>query len=179
MFGLFTKKPSHEIQNSLGKQAANITQSFSYVFQHKMIPPNDGNIDNSIRLDSDEDSSLLRDRFIELINNNFLARMAFEEKTQVLNHLAKDIFLSEEPPERYLDGAVFLLTTLNSADTITRVYYRDYPEYRPLLEMVNQLAKVVVPTLEVIFHNDIPNELRQVFPHVSSLIEQYRANSNF
>jgi hypothetical protein len=65
---------------------------------------------------------------------------------------------------------------LGIVDMIARHYYDLYPQYKPLFEMVNQLAKICPTGVQVIFGDDLPVEVRRAFPHFSSLFEQNRAN---
>jgi len=176
MFGFFGKKPPADLENALGQQGYKVAQNFFYVVQKGQIPPHQAHERNPITLSSDVDRSALVEKFIEVLNHNKLHHLDTDEKLEAINAIALDTLGGGKIPERIMDGALFLTTTLSFVDMIARVYYRDYPEHKPLFEMVNQLAKVIPPALDRIFDNDIPKELRETFPHVSSLIEQNRAN---
>lgn len=176
MFGLFTKKPPADLQNALGLQGHSVSESLSYVIQWGQLPPHQAYESNPICVDDKADQNSLTELFIEVVTKNGLAHVDTDERLEAINNLAREILAPGQVPERIMDGVLFLLTSLNSVDTIARIYYRDFPEYRPLFDMVNQLAKIVPPALDRIFKDDVPTELREAFPQVSGLIEQYRSN---
>jgi len=173
MFGLFAKKPSKDLQNKLGKQGYMVSQVMFHITQKNEFPPPQLHQNNPVRLSNKEELNSVLEGLKTIITEYGLIDIPSQDKNLKINQLAQE---NSNTPDRITDSVMLLLTSLNSADTIARVYYRDFPEHKPLLEMVNQLAKILTPAIDIMFGNDVPTEVRQAFPHVSSLIEYYRAN---
>jgi hypothetical protein len=179
MFGMFSKnKPPLSLQNQLGRQANQSAQLFYYIVEKGQVPPPDADPGSPVRGSNPEDRKQLISRISEIIENENLLLLDTESKSSALNGLTTSMY-SSIPLDRITDAAILMLATLSSVDTVARIYYRDYPDYAPLFGLVNQLAKTMGPAVRVIFGDDYPNDMRKLFPHVSSLLESYKANSNF
>ena len=179
MFGLFSKKnPPASLQAELVRQADQNAQAFFYISSKGHIPPSPDFQHDPVKCDSQLD----REKLIASINetievHNLLAKDSASQ-IEAINSMARSI-ATNGAKNKYQDASSFLLAMLSSIDKISKTYYKDFPESKDLFEMVNQLAKIVSPGLESIFGNEYPSTLRQLYTHVSSLLESWKANRNF
>jgi len=179
MFGLFSKNPPAALQNELGRQASQASQAFFYISTKQHVVPSPSFKDDPVDCSSEQD----RQKLIETINriieaNGLLLNNEIAAQSEVINSLVRTN-AAMGALDKFDDAAVFLLALLQCVNTVGRTYYKEFPESKALFKLVNQLAKVASPALVDVFGDDYPNNLRKLFPHVSSLLESYRANSNF
>ena len=174
MFGLFSKKPDARTQQQYGRYGMQASQVCMYLFEHHACPPRDGH--EEIDLTIDENRISLVKEIVENIVKLDLASAGDEEKSQLLKDMAQSALTSPSNVTQTQEEAGMILAMLNVVDMLGRHYYDLYPEYKPLFEMVNQLAKICPTGMQVIFGDDLPVEVRRAFPHFSSLFEQNRAN---
>ena len=65
---------------------------------------------------------------------------------------------------------------IHAIDCIAKVYYEDFPKYRPLLEMVNNLAKSCCPGVAQTIGPNLPPEVTDTWPHFSRIFEDARGS---
>ncbi len=171
---LFSHKPSREMQKSLGRQAELAARAFMYLYTHRACAPPDGK--EKIDLSIDETRQSLVNSIIARIQSAGLEDANREERSKIINTMAKEDAANQDKISRELLDAGMLITIMNSVNEITHQYYEVYPDFQPLFELVNNLAKLVPPGLAVIFGDDLPIEIRRSFPRLSVLFEQNRAH---
>ena len=71
------------------------------------------------------------------------------------------------------------IVIINNIDMLARHYYELYPKCKPMFEMINGLVKICPTGFKVVFGDDLPVDIRRVFPHFSIIFEQHRGNSKF
>jgi hypothetical protein len=174
MFGLFTKKPDARTQQMYGRQAAQASKVCMYLYQHQACPPPDGG--ENIDLGNNKNRLLLSNHIVTRIEQLDLASLDGAGKSQaIMDMVQSDINKSSSASPSEGDAGL-IISILNVIDGLARHYYELYPEYKPMFEMINQLAKICPVGMKVIFGDDLPVEVRRSFPHFSSLFEQNRAN---
>ena len=174
MFGLFSKKPDARTQEMYGRYGMQASQVCMYLFQHNACPPQDGA--EKINLTNEKSRAELVAEIVGRIDQLGLFDADGEHKSQILIDMVQaDVSNADNISTAQADAGM-VLTTLNIIDMLGRHYYELYPEYKPMFEMINQLAKICPKGMQVIFGDDLPVEVRRAFPHFSSLFEQNRAN---
>ncbi len=174
MFGLFAKKPDAQMQQMYGRYAVQASQVCMYLFQHNACPPKDG--EEKIDLLDESNRKALVDEIVKRIERLDLSSVDYESRSKNINDMARsDVEKSSEISQTQADAGM-LITTLNIIDMLGRHYYQLYPNYKPMFEMINQLAKICPTGMSVVFGDDLPVEVRRAFPNFSSLVEHNRAN---
>ncbi len=170
-------KPNQNIEKSYVRYASQITNVSMYLFSHKCCPPKDDHA--KIDLENEHNRTGLVSAIVSRINALGLVDCSHEDQASILRDMAKDDVENVATTSDTESDAGMILTILNLVDMLVRHQHDLYPEYKPMLEMVNQLAKICPSGMQVIFGDDLPIEVRRTFTHFSSLFEQNRANSNF
>jgi len=171
---LLTKKPDARTQQMYGQYAIQASQVCMYLFEHHACPPKDGA--EQIDLDDERNRSSLVGHIIAKIEELDLASLAGAGKSRALRDLAQSEIANSSSVTAVEGDAGMILSLLNIIDMLARHYYELYPGCKPMLELVNDLAKVCPTGMQVVFGDDLPVEVRRAFPHYSSLFEQNRAN---
>ena len=174
MFGLFSKKPDASTQELYGRYGTQASQVCMYLFQHNACPPQDGA--EKVDLTNEKNRAELVAEILAKIDQLGLSDAGGEDKAQIIMDMVQADLSNPGSISTAKSDAGMILTTLNMIDMLGRHYYELFPEYKPMLEMINQLAKICPTGMQVIFGDDLPVEVRRTFPHFSSLFEQNRAN---
>jgi hypothetical protein len=172
--GSLAKKPSAQEQHEYGRRAMQASQVCMYLFQHHACPPPDGM--EKVDLNLEENRQSLAGAVVTLVHSLRLESLSSEQKAQAIVTMAQNLSLRADRLSRSENDAIMLVTVINVIDMTARHYYELYPNYQPLHELVNQMAKVCPSGLAVVFGDDLPIEVRRAFPHFSSLVEHNRAN---
>lgn len=174
MFGLFSKKPDASTQEMYGRYGAQASQVCMYLFQHNACPPQDGA--EKVDLTNEKNRAELVAEIVIRIDQLGLSDAGGEDKAQIMMNMAQaDLSNADNIYTAHADAGM-VLSVLNMIDMLGRHYYELFPDYKPMLEMINQLAKICPTGMQVIFGDDLPVEVRRAFPHFSSLFEHNRAN---
>lgn len=72
------------------------------------------------------------------------------------------------------DAAVVCAASINSINGITRVYYQDYPKYKPLYDMVDSLAKTCCSGAAQTIGPNLPVEVVKTWPYFSRIFEDVK-----
>lgn len=174
MFGLFSPKPDARMQQVYVQRATQVTQVCMYLFENRACPPKDG--EEEIDLNDEHNRNRLVIEIVGIIENLNLSDADGESISEILIEMARKEINDPDTVSLTQSNAGMLLTVLNMIDMLARHYYQIYPKYKPMLEMINQLAKICPTGMQIVFGDDLPVEVRRVFPHFSSLFEQNRAN---
>jgi hypothetical protein len=174
LFGLFAKKPDARTQEMYGRYAHQASQVCMYLFQYSACPPQDGQ--EKVDLTIEDNRTTLVEEIVSRIDLLGIAFVDGEERAEIFRDMAQSDVSNASSISVAKSDAGMILTILNIIDMLGRHYYELYPEYKPMLEMINELAKICPTGMQVIFGDDLPVEVRRSFPHFSSLFEQNRAN---
>lgn len=165
------------MQNWYGQHAAEAAQFFSYMFSEREIMHHK-DVSAVMLNDSNERESVIN-RINELLEEQQIAEVIDEEKSKIITTAVKEYYLSGGVIDKYTDAAWGIIVNTNMVDLIARHYYQKYTEYRPMRELLNQLAKVTPLGISTLFGDDLPVKMRRCWPQFSSLFESNRANSGF
>ena len=168
------KKPDACTQELYGRYATQASQICMYLFQHNACPPQDGA--EKVDLTNEKNRAELVAEIVGRVDQLSLFDADGEHKSQILKDMVQADLSDSDSISTAQSDAGMILTTLNVIDMLGRHYYELFPEYKPMFEMINQLAKICPTGMQVIFGDDLPVEVRRAFPHFSSLFEQNRAN---
>lgn len=173
MFGrLFGNRPPRDLEREMVQQANGIAQVFTYIERRGAIPARDGCED--LPLDDEDNRVAIVDAVNRIVSENNLTDLDGRSKTAFF--AGKVFEFRRNPPSGVDDAAWCIASFMNNTDMISRTYYHEFPNHKPLFEMVNTLAKIVCPGLEQVFGDDLPLEVRRAWPHLSQMFEGYRAN---
>ena len=173
MFGLSRKAPSADAQREYVRQATFVVQTCLYLFQHHACPPVDGNA--KYDLDDEENRKALGKAIGKRLKSLMPAIADPSSKMQaVIDMVASDSRLRHQLHQSEQDAGLVVMV-IAGMDMIARHYYELYPKYQPMLEMVNNLAKIGPNGLRIVFGDDLPTEVREQFNYAARLWDDNRA----
>lgn len=167
--GLFSRGPDRATQAELLKQARNSTNWFGFALMHKRTNAPD---ESSIDLTVEENRIAIRREVVRLIQEYQL--MGCTEAEIGGDRLVP---LSKDAQANLVGSALVTVLAINSISLISRYYYEKFPRYRPLLEMVNNLAKVCCPGAAQMIGEDLPEEVSQTWPYFARMFSEAKAAS--
>lgn len=160
--GLFTRKPSRALQAEFVKRATQACQWFGYVLQFKKIAPRDGMEHEAIDLNIEENRCRVRAKVVDLIGEY---QLSTEGDGQRLIEMVK----ANEYAPPIEDAAVATATCISMVNFIAKAYYEDYPKYKPLYEMVDNLAKICCSGAAQILGPELPAEISKAWPYFARI----------
>ncbi len=172
--GLFTRKPSRSLQAGLVKNAKFIALFSGFALQHQKTNPHKAYADQAIDLTQAENRNAIREELSRIIVHEGWSDMTSAQILSRQNTLA-----SQVPSSTTEDAALITARLICSIDSITRIYYTDFPKYKPLQEMVNTLATTCCPGVAQTIGPDLPEEVLQVWPHFSQIFEDAKQSNLF
>jgi hypothetical protein len=172
--GLFRRKPNRAFEAELIKHATHAMNWFGHALQLQETNPQVGTEGQGVDLTVKENRGAIRDDLVRIICAYELSGCSESEiDGSRLMPLAKKQLRS--PIE---DAALCSALTINSINWITRVYYEEYPTYRPMFEMVDNLAKMCCTGAAQTIGPDLPSEVVETWPYFSRIFEDAkRANT--
>lgn len=144
-----------------------------YLFKYHACPPVDGN--SRFDLDNPQNLRLVLDEISRRIEKMKLNYAHDSAKLDVLLDMNTRDRSSGASLSQFEQDAGLVLNVLAGTDMITRHYYEVYPKYRPMLDMVNNLAKIVPASLRIVFGEELPSDVKTAFPYASVLFADYAA----
>jgi hypothetical protein len=166
--GLFSRKPDRGLQAELAKQANGARNLLGYALIHKETNPPAGVEGAALDLTIKENRDAVRDELVRLIREHQLSGCTEAEIGGV--RLVPLAMMQPKAPVE--DAAVCSAIAINSVNMITRVYYEQYPKYRPLYEMVDSLAKICCTGAAQTVGPDLPPEVVRTWPYFSQIFEE-------
>jgi hypothetical protein len=130
----------------------------------KTNPPAEG---ASLDLTIKENRDAVREELVRLIREYQLSGCTEAEIGSV--RLVPIAMVQPKPAVE--DAAVCSAIAINSANMITRIYYEQYPKYRPLYEMVDSLAKTCCTGAAQTIGPDLPPDVVRTWPYFSRIFQ--------
>jgi|TARA_B110000211_G_C13865200_1_gene458345 hypothetical protein len=171
MFG-FGNNPPNDIYEELARTAHNMAQLMSYIQVKKTLVPRTRQ-ETPIDLTDRASREQIIECFETLVSEHALLDLRAIERRDILNDLALKMSQDKDTPQIYENTAT-VLVAMNWIDFCFRTYYEDYPKSKKLLELTNQLTKLAIPAIELVFCDGYPENYRRMWPYLSSVMEQYR-----
>lgn len=166
--GLFTRKPSRGHQAELVKQANSALQIFGHALQFKETIPAAGAEDDALDLTTKENRDAIRDELVRIIQEYGLEGC---KEAEIGGARLVPLALDQGKPA-LTDAAVASAVAINSMNLIARTYYEEYPEYQPLHEMVDNLAKLGCTGAAQTIGPDLPPEVVRTWPYFSRIFAE-------
>jgi hypothetical protein len=135
--GLFSRKPDRGLEAELAKQASGARNLLGYALTHKKTNPPAGMEGAALDFTIKENRDAIRDELVRLIREHQLSGCTESE----IGGVCLVPLAMTQPKAPVEDAALCSAIVINSVNMITSVYYEQYPNYRPLYEMVDSLAK--------------------------------------
>ena len=146
---------------------------FGIALRFKKTNPRSGMEDTALDLTIRENREAISKELVRLIREHNLAGCTEGEiACHRLEPLQRQEALS--PIE---DAALCSVVAINSINLITRLYYDVYPNYRPLLEMVDNLAKICCTGAAQTIGADLPPEVVETWPYFSRIFKEAKASN--
>jgi hypothetical protein len=177
MFSFFGKKPNRATQRQYIEQADRLVESFMYIETYGGIIPKEGK--EPLLLSVEKNRKDITFRLCELIQAHKLNQLNYKYNPIGFNQAVREIIINNansDDGDDALDAAVGILVLFPIIEHISHQYYECYPSYKHLFEMVNNIAKITMPTVFNLFDGNMPPEVRDSFPYVSQMFESYRAS---
>ena len=172
MFG-FGNNPPTDIYEELARTAHSMAQLMFYIQIKKTLVPRTRQ-ETPIDLTDHASREQVTRYFEMLVSDHGLLDLSAFERRDILNDLAVTAAEDKDTPQIY-ENTLTVLVAMNWMDFCFRTYYEDYPKSKKLLELTNQLTKQAIPAIELIFCDGYSENYRRMWPHLSSVMEQYRA----
>ena len=139
--GFFTKRPSREMQATYIKGADLAMNVFGYALQKKTPnPPKNQFEDHAIDLTVGDNRTAIRGEICRLVRDcHFTSATDGESMVRALKERISNAETSLE------DAAAVSVAAIGAMDVVAASYYQIYPKYRPLYEMLDNLAKLCCP----------------------------------
>lgn len=169
MFGLGNNPPS-EVFDELGRQAYSISQWMAYIQINNTLVPR-AEEESSLSLNNISDRYDIQKCFDEIVTDNNLLEVEELFRRDLINEIALSV--NQDTPQLY-ENTLRVLVALNWINYCFKCYYQDYPKSKKLLTLTNELAKVCVPAINLIFQEGLPESYRKIWPYLSSIMEQHR-----
>jgi|GEM_PF-2332657 len=171
MFG-FRDNPDSATSNELGRQAYQASQFMTYIVLKKSLPPNKG--EEALSLEDPSIKEGIIKCFDQIIADNRLDEVLQPEATDIINRIS--IEASGGGKSQLYENTLALIAVMNSINCVAKIFYVDFPKSKKLFTLVNDMTKACMPALEVVFLGDLKTSYRNIWPHLSSIFEAYRAN---
>ena len=169
--GLFTRKPSRDLAAELTRQAASATAIFAYALKHKKSMPRDRWPDEGLDLTVRENRNAIRDELIRIILDYGLEGCPDKE----IGGARLVPLASDQSSPTIIDVAVSCALAINTFNYITRLYYEEFPKFRPLYEMVDNFAKIGCSGGAQAIGTDLPPEVVRTWPYYARIFEQAKS----
>ena len=141
---------------------------FGCAVEHRRTNPAKGNEDAVIDLTLKENRDAIRQKLVHIIHQYGLEGCNETEIGAVrLIPLVKD--KSKSP---ITDAALRGALAINSINFIARTYYEDFPHYRPLYEMMDNLAKTCCAGAAQTIGADLPPDIIRTWPYFSKIFAE-------
>lgn len=171
--GFFTKKPDGELQAEFVKQATGALTWFGHALQFKKTNPRKGLEDESIDLLQRENRDAIRSGLIRLIAENNLGSRDSKHSKHTTDVLVSLVTKQNRPAME--DAVLVTMFAIHSMNMITRFYYEEFPEFKPLYEMVNNLAKIGCSGAAQTIGADLPDEIATRWPYFARIFQDAKA----
>lgn len=171
--GFFSKKPNRALQAEFIKQANQALGLFGRALETKETAPQDGMEDSAFDLTVKKNRDAIREELVRLIREQGLTGCTEGEIGG--RRLVSLAMQQTRPPLE--DAALCTAIGINSINLITRLYYEDYPDYQPLFEMVNNLAKIGCTGAAQTIGADLPREVVETWPYFSRIFEEAKQSA--
>lgn len=163
------------MQQSYIEQANKCVKTFMYAHRFGGFPPLDGH--EVLPLSIKENRDQIVQEIRGLIEKYDLIGTKKQDEEFDLNQAVQRLALdSLNHSSDARDSAVIILVTAPIIEMLSKHYYRFFPSYRPMFEMLDNIAKISMPILYTLFDEDMPVEFRQAFPYCSQMFESYRSS---
>ena len=161
--GLFTRKPSRGIEDEMVNLANGALSVFGYALQHKTTNPGlDG---EELDLTVKENRNAIRHELVRIINECGLKGCS---EIEIGGERLVPIVMNQCKPH-ITKAAVLSAISINIISMITKAYYEDYPRYKPLHDMVNNLAKTCCTGAAQTIGADLPPEVVKTWPYFARI----------
>lgn len=164
--GWFTPKPGRTLQAELLKQATGAQNIFGIALHRKTTNPAKGQ--DPLDLTIKENRDAIRDELVRVIREYGLEGC---REAEIGGARLIPITMDKSKPP-ITDAAVCGALAINSINLIARTYFEDYPQYKPLHDMVNNLAKTCCTGAAQTIGSDLPSEVVRTWPYFSRIFAE-------
>jgi len=172
---LFTRKPGRTLQAELVKQANGALNIFGHALQFKTTNPAIGRADDALDLTVRENRDAIRDELVRIIHEYGLEGC---KEAEIGGARLVPIVMDQSKP-LITDAAVGSAVAINSINLIARAYYEDYPRYKPLHDMVDNLARTCCTGAAQTIGSDLPLEVVRTWPYFSRIFAEAKSSDTW
>lgn len=170
--GLFSRKPSIDIQNALMNQANAAMNIFGHALQHKATIPQDDNPDSSIDLEVEENRMSISAELSRIVRECGLVGCSEAQ----IGSTGLMPFATKQPKSAVEDAALCAAVAINSINLIYRLQKDEFPKYKPMAEMVAALGANCCPGAAQMLGPDLPDDVVKTWPQFASLFSEIKAS---
>jgi hypothetical protein len=173
--GWFTRKPNRALQAEFVEVAKDAFTMFGSAIEHKTTNPLRGKPHDVLDLTVEENRDAIRTELVRIIHDYGLEGCNEEEISEVrLKSLSLELKLDQSKPVITI-AALSCAFGMNNTNWIARRYYEDFPQYKPLLEMVDNLAKTCCGGAAQTIGPDLPPEIVRTWPYFSKIFAEAKS----
>jgi hypothetical protein len=154
------------------KHANGAANVFGLALQLKTTNPAIGKEDDALDLTVKENRDGIRDELVRIIHEYGLEGC---KEAEIGGARLIPIVMDQSKPP-ITDAAVFSAMAINSINLIARAYYEDYPQYKPLHDMVDNLARTCCTGAAQTIGPDLPSEVVRTWPYFSRIFVEVKSS---
>jgi hypothetical protein len=166
--GLFTRKPDRGLKAELEKQAVGALNIFGHALQMKKTNAPAGKEHEAIDLTIEENRDAIRNEIVRVIHDYGLEGC----KESEIGGARLMPIVMDQSKSPITDAAVCSALAINSINLITRNYYENFPDYKPLHDMVDKLAKTCCTGAAQTIGSNLPYEVVRTWPYFSRIFSE-------
>jgi len=148
---------------------------FGYALQKKTPnPPKNKFEDHAIDLTVGDNRTAIRGEICRLVRDcHFTSATDGESMVRALKERISNAETSLE------DAAAVSAMAIGAINVVARSYYQNFPKYRPLYEMLDNLAKFCCPGVAQMIGPDLPEEIVDTWPYFARMFSDAKESSLF
>jgi hypothetical protein len=150
---------------------------FRSAIEQKTTSPMKGKPHAVLQLTCEENRDAIRNELVRIIHDYGLEGCKEEEISEVrLKPLSLELQQAQSKPVITIN-ALACAYGVNNINWIARSYYEDFPQYKPLYEMVDNLAKTCCTGAAQTIGSNLPPEIVRTWPYFSKIFAEAK-NAN-
>lgn len=170
--GWFTRKPSRALLAEFVEAAKTAFTIFRSAIEQKTTSPIKGKPHAVLQLTCEENRDAIRNELVRIIHDYGLEGCKEEEIGEVrLKPLSLELQQGKYTAVITIN-ALACAFGINNINWISRRYYEDFPQYKPLYEMVDNLAKTCCTGAAQTIGSNLPPEIVRTWPYFSKIFAE-------
>ena len=166
--GLFGNKPHRAVEAELINHGNHAMRWFDMAVRYKEVRPPADRGGPALDLTDRETREAIRAELVRLITTQGLAGCSERE----IDGTRLAPLAQQQGRSALQNAALVSALAINSVNLIARLHREDFPRYRPLARMVDDLSRTCCAGAAQTLGGDLPAEVVETWPYFSRLFEE-------